>query len=83
MYTFEQVRIGVKKTIAEMLGLISSEIRMQDDLMGDLQIDDIDLEVLVCALESEFSVNLDYLEEDNVCTVEELVEYIYKNCNIV
>ena len=55
---------------------LEREVRPEDDLLGDLQLDSLSLTVLAVALEDKYRVKLDDPETSSMRTVGQLAELI-------
>lgn len=69
----------VKKIITEQLGVDGKDIKLESSFIEDLGADSLDIVELVMAMESEFDIEIDDDEVENVSTVEDVVNYIKEN----
>ena len=69
---FEKVR----KLIAEQLGIEESKIKESGDFITDLQADSLDIVQMLIAMETEFGIEFDDSEMQNVKTVADVVAFI-------
>ncbi len=72
LYMFEKVR----KLIAEQLGIEESKIKETSDFITDLQADSLDIVQMLIAMETEFGIEFDDSEMQNVKTVADVVAFI-------
>lgn len=66
----------VKKIIEEQLGIDSAEIDMDSAFIEDLGADSLDIVELIMAFETEFDLEIDDDEVENISTVGDVVNYI-------
>ncbi len=69
---FEKVR----KLIAEQLAIEESKIKETSDFITDLQADSLDIVQMLIAMETEFGIEFDDSEMQNVKTVADVVSFI-------
>lgn len=69
---FEKVR----KLIAEQLGIEESKVKETSDFITDLQADSLDIVQMLIAMETEFGIEFDDSEMQNVKTVADVVAFI-------
>ena len=72
---FEKVR----KIITEQLGLEEKDVKMESAFIEDLGADSLDIVELIMAMESEFDMEIDDDEVEDISTVEDVVNYIKEN----
>ena len=66
----------VKKIIEEQLGIDPSEISEESSFLEDLGADSLDIVELIMAFESEFDMEIDDDEVENISTVGDVINYI-------
>ena len=66
----------VKNIIEEQLGVAASEITEDSAFIEDLGADSLDIVELIMAFESEFDMEIDDDEVENISTVGDVVSYI-------
>ena len=66
----------VKKIITEQLGIDEKEIKLESAFIEDLGADSLDIVELIMAMESEFDMEIEDDEVEDISTVEDVVEYI-------
>lgn len=72
----------VKKIIKEQLGVDEKEIKPYSSFIEDLGADSLDIVELVMAMESEFDMEIDDDDVENISTVEDVVNYIKENSDL-
>lgn len=75
MTTFEKV----KEILLENLGCTEEDIKMESNLMEDLEADSLDIVELSIALEDEFDIIVQDDDFEKLQTVEAIVQYIDNN----
>ena len=70
--TFERV----KEILLENLGCDEKDIKMETDLIEDLEADSLDIVELSMSLEDEFEIEVSDEDLEKLNTVESIVEYI-------
>lgn len=70
--TFERV----KEILLENLGCDEEDIKMETDLIEDLEADSLDIVELSMSLEDEFEIEVSDEDLEKLNTVESIVEYI-------
>lgn len=71
----------VKKIIADHLGLIISELHLEDDLVRDLGADDLDQKELIMTVEERFNIRIAETEFDCIKSVKDIIEVVQNRCN--
>lgn len=66
----------VKKIIEEQLGIDPSEVSEDSSFIEDLGADSLDIVELIMAFESEFDMEIDDDEVENISTVGDVISYI-------
>ena len=66
----------VKKIITEQLGIDEKEITLESAFIEDLGADSLDIVELIMAMESEFDMEIEDDEVEDISTVEDVVDYI-------
>lgn len=66
----------VKKIITEQLGIDEKEIKLESAFIEDLGADSLDIVELIMAMESEFDMEIEDDEVEDISTVEDVVDYI-------
>lgn len=66
----------VKNIIEEQLGIDPSEIYEDSSFIEDLGADSLDIVELIMAFESEFDMEIDDDEVENISTVGDVINYI-------
>ena len=66
----------VKKIIEEQLGIDAAEIYEDSAFIEDLGADSLDIVELIMAFESEFDMEIEDDEVENISTVADVVNYI-------
>ena len=69
----------VKKIITEQLGIDEKEVNLESAFIEDLGADSLDIVELIMAMESEFDMEIDDDEVEDISTVEDVVNYIKEN----
>lgn len=69
----------VKKIITEQLGIDEKEVNLESAFIEDLGADSLDIVELIMAMESEFDMEIDDDEVEDISTVEDVVNYIKGN----
>jgi len=69
----------VKKIITEQLGIDEKDVKMESAFIEDLGADSLDIVELIMAMESEFDMEIDDDEVEDISTVEDVVNYIKEN----
>lgn len=72
----------VKKIITEQLGIDEKEIKLESAFIEDLGADSLDIVELIMAMESEFDMEIEDDEVEDISTVEDVVNYIKENSDI-
>ncbi len=72
----------VKKIIEEQLAIDAKEIKPDSAFIEDLGADSLDIVELIMAMESEFDMDIDDDEVENISTVEDVVNYIKENSDL-
>lgn len=70
--TFEKVR----KLFAEQLGKSEDEIKLESDIVNDLQADSLDIYILISSFDEEFGLSIPEEEAVNLKTIGDIVNYI-------
>jgi acyl carrier protein len=70
---------GVKKIVAEQLGVKEDEVRTEASFVDDLGADSLDTVELVMALEEEFETEIPDEEAEKITTVQLAINYINEN----
>ncbi|WMY95549.1 MAG: acyl carrier protein [Arsenophonus sp.] len=70
---------GVKKIIAEQLGVKEEEVANNASFVEDLGADSLDTVELVMALEEEFDIEIPDEEAEKITTVKAAIDYIENN----
>ena len=66
----------VKKIITEQLGIDEKEVSLDSAFIEDLGADSLDIVELIMAMESEFDMEIEDDEVEDISTVEDVVNYI-------
>jgi len=72
----------VKKIITEQLGIDEKEVQLESAFIEDLGADSLDIVELIMAMESEFDMEIEDDEVEDISTVEDVVNYIKENSDI-
>lgn len=72
----------VKKIIEEQLGVDEKDIKPDSAFIEDLGADSLDIVELIMAMESEFDMEIDDDEVEDISTVEDVVNYIKENSDL-
>ncbi|MBR5809541.1 MAG: acyl carrier protein [Clostridia bacterium] len=72
----------VKKIITEQLGIDEKEVQLESAFIEDLGADSLDIVELIMAMESEFDMEIEDDEVEDISTVEDVVNYIKENADI-
>lgn len=75
---FEKVR----KIITEQLGIDEKDVKMESAFIEDLGADSLDIVELIMAMESEFDMEIEDDEVEDISTVEDVVNYIKENADV-
>ncbi len=70
--TFEKVR----KLFADQLGKNEEDIKMESDIVNDLQADSLDIYILISSFDEEFGLSIPEEEAVNLKTIGDIVNYI-------
>ena len=70
---------GVKKIVAEQLGVAEDEIKLESSFVDDLGADSLDTVELVMALEDEFEIEIPDEQAEKITTVQQAVDYAKAN----
>lgn len=70
--TFEKVR----KLFADQLGKSEDEIKLESDIVNDLQADSLDIYILISSFDEEFGLSIPEEEAVNLKTIGDIVKYI-------
>ena len=71
----------LKKIIADVLNVDPEEIAMDTTFMDDLGADSLDVFQIIMGIESEFDIEIDNDEAENIVTVGDAVEQIKNAMN--
>ena len=69
----------VKKIVAEQLGVVEDEIKLESSFVDDLGADSLDTVELVMALEDEFEIEIPDEQAEKITTVQQAVDYAKAN----
>ncbi len=72
----------VKKIITEQLGIDEKEVTLESAFIEDLGADSLDIVELIMAMESEFDMEIEDDEVEDISTVEDVVNYIKENADL-
>ena len=72
----------VKKIIEEQLGVDAKDIKPESAFIEDLGADSLDIVELIMAMESEFDMEIEDDEVEDISTVEDVVNYIKENSDL-
>lgn len=72
----------VKQIITEQLGIDEKEVTLESAFIEDLGADSLDIVELIMAMESEFDMEIEDDEVEDISTVEDVVNYIKENADI-
>ncbi len=72
----DQLADLVRATVAEVLGLTPREITSDTDLLGELQVDSLELMEIGARLETALTMRLDLRELSEIRTVNEAVDML-------
>lgn len=72
----------VKKIITEQLGIDEKEVQLESAFIEDLGADSLDIVELIMAMESEFDMEIEDDEVEDISTVEDVVNYIKENADL-
>ena len=75
---FEKVR----QIITEQLGIDEKEVTLESAFIEDLGADSLDIVELIMAMESEFDMEIEDDEVEDISTVEDVVNYIKENADL-
>ena len=70
---------GVKKIVAQQLGVAEDEIKLESSFVDDLGADSLDTVELVMALEDEFEIEIPDEQAEKITTVQQAVDYAKAN----
>lgn len=70
--TFDKVR----KLFADQLGKSEDEIKLESDIVNDLQADSLDIYILISSFDEEFGLSIPEEEAVNLKTIGDIVKYI-------
>ncbi len=72
----------VKKIITEQLGIDEKEVTLESAFIEDLGADSLDIVELIMAMESEFDMEIEDDEVEDISTVGDVVNYIKENADL-
>ena len=72
----------VKKIITEQLGIDEKDVTLDSAFIEDLGADSLDIVELIMAMESEFDMEIEDDEVEDISTVEDVVNYIKENADV-
>ena len=72
----------VKQIITEQLGIDEKEVTLESAFIEDLGADSLDIVELIMAMESEFDMEIEDDEVEDISTVEDVVNYIKENADL-
>lgn len=72
----------VKKIITEQLGIDEKDVSLDSAFIEDLGADSLDIVELIMAMESEFDMEIEDDEVEDISTVEDVVNYIKENSDL-
>ena len=72
----------VKQIISEQLGIDEKEVALESAFIEDLGADSLDIVELIMAMESEFDMEIEDDEVEDISTVEDVVNYIKENADL-
>lgn len=75
---FEKVR----DIITEQLGIDEKDVKMDSAFIEDLGADSLDIVELIMAMESEFDMEIEDDEVEDISTVEDVVNYIKEHADV-
>lgn len=68
----------IKEMIVEQLGVSADEIRMETNLMKDLEADSLDAVEIIMAIEDEYDIEIPDEEAEQFQTISDIVNYVEK-----
>ena len=71
----------VKRLLIEQLGVDEDQITAESHLIDNLGADSLDLVEIVMALEEEFEIDIPDAEDENLLTVQQIVDYVSARVN--
>ena len=74
----EEIQNKVTEILVEKLGIASTEVTPEANLIKDLGIDSLDYAELVMEFEQEFNIKIPDADAEQLATVEQAVKYISK-----
>ena len=75
----ENIEQGVKKIVAEQLGVNEGDIKNESNFVDDLGADSLDTVELVMALEEEFECEIPDEDAEKITTVQQAIDYVNAN----
>lgn len=75
---FEKVR----NIITEQLGIDEKDVKLESAFIEDLGADSLDIVELIMAMESEFDMEIEDDEVEDISTVEDVVNYIKEHADV-
>ena len=72
----------VKKIITEQLGIDEKDVTLDSAFIEDLGADSLDIVELIMAMESEFDMEIEDDDVEDISTVEDVVNYIKENADL-
>ena len=72
----ENIEAGVKKIVAEQLGVNEAEVKNESSFVDDLGADSLDTVELVMALEEEFGCEIPDEDAEKITTVQQAIDYV-------
>jgi len=77
----EEIQNKVTEILVEKLGIASTEVTPEANLIKDLGIDSLDYAELVMEFEQEFNIKIPDADAEQLATVEQTVNYISEKLN--
>lgn len=89
-YTYNKIMGGivhmvfekVRSIITEQLGIEEKDVKLESAFIEDLGADSLDIVELIMAMESEFDMEIEDDEVEDISTVEDVVNYIKEHADI-
>ena len=72
----------VKNIITEQLGIDEKDVKLESAFIEDLGADSLDIVELIMAMESEFDMEIEDDEVEDISTVEDVVNYIKEHADV-
>jgi acyl carrier protein len=72
----------VKAEVSKAVGIAIADIKNENELVGDLCADSLDLLELVMAIEDEFGIEVSDEDGEKITTVQQAIDYVSEHVKI-